>query len=115
MSKHEIWRVNYVKDAYADQTGATHWGYIVREQKLVTETGRFAVQEPYSEKWYNDAGIIAVDDFPGHEYRYRPNLTDYWGGGSWTNEMTGEHWIKAPYNVKGYVYPDGTGPVEKLK
>lgn len=111
--QHEVWRREYLKDAYEDQTGKKHSGYIVSAQEILTETGRFSVTEPYSQKKYPTAGIIAVDRYD-REFRYNPNLTDYTGGGSWKCEEDGTFWSSPPYKPYGYVYPDGTGPVERI-
>ena len=110
---HEAWRVEHTQDAYADQTGRTHSGYLVHSQIVLTETGRFPIYEGYAQKTYETAGIIAVDSF-GREFRYTPNLVDYWGGGSWKCEEDGTLWVRPPSRPLGYVYPDGTGPVERI-
>lgn len=115
-SLHELWRTAYVKDAYEDQTGMKQYGNVVYEQIIVTEVARFAQYEGYAGKWYPDVGIAAVDE-QGRIFHYTANLVDYCGSGSW-RMVYGEgerKWFKsAPVNVTGYVYPDGSAPVEKL-
>ena len=110
---HEVWREEYVKDAYSDQTGAKHWGHVVHSRMLLRETGRFACEEPYSGKVYPEAGIIAVDGL-GREFRYTPNMTDYHGGGRWKCSDDGTFWVRPPRSVAGWCYPDGTAPVTKI-
>lgn len=110
---HEVWRADYVKDAYTDQTGASHWGYVVRERCIIEETGeRFAMDDGYGGH-YPTAGSVARNPLTGHTFKYRPNLIDYHGGGSWKNETTGDFWQHVPYSTKGYVHPDGS-PVEPV-
>jgi hypothetical protein len=112
--EHEVWRAEYLaKDAYTDQTGLSHSGYIVHAQIILRETGRFNVYEAYSKKDYPTAGVIAVDEH-GREFRYTPNLVDYWGGGSWKCQEDGSFWKRPPSKPLGYVYPDGSGPVERI-
>lgn len=110
---HEVWRVEYAKDAYVDQTGMSHWGYIVRERQVVQEVGRFAMDDGYGGH-YPTAGIVATNPRTGEEFRYRPNLVDYIGGGAWKNQATGDFWIRPPGHPRGYVYPDGSAPVERV-
>lgn len=112
-TQHEAWRIEYVKDAYEDQTGRRHHGYVVHAQVMLTEIGRFPVTEPYSEKTFNDAGIIAEDEY-GREFRFTPNLIDFHGVGAWKCEADGTRWLKPPHNVAGYCWPDGTGPVARM-
>lgn len=114
---YELWRDDYVKDAYVDQTGMSQWGHVVYEQIIVTEIARFAQYEGYGKKWYPDVGRAAIDE-QGRIFHYYANLVDYCGGGSWRlvyGEGEREWFHSAPYSTKGYVYPDGTGPVTKIK
>lgn len=110
--RHEVWRTEYVKDAYSDQTGKKHWGYIVHARTVLTETGRFSLDDGYGHT-YPTAGVVAIDGY-GREFRYYPNLIDYHGGGSWKCVEDGTRWQRPPYSPSGYVHPDGTGPVERL-
>lgn len=124
MSKvYEIWRVQYKKNAYADQTGLTHWGRVVWEQILVTETGRFDQMENYTNTNYPNVGIYCVAE-DGRTFERRVELVDYSGGHHWkeTTDLPPRmvrpddygYWRGASKYVKGYVYPDGSGPVESI-
>lgn len=117
---HELWRVEYQQKAYVDQTGKPQSGYVVYEQVLAHETGRFDQFEEYARKTYENVGIVAVDE-QGREFRGTANLVDYCGGRGW--RATAEpvpgtvikgRWIAAPRSVAGYCYSDGTAPVRSL-
>ncbi len=129
MKLREIWRVAHVKDAYADQTGKAHWGDVVYERAIVMPTGEsFPIETGYNIKGEDTAGKVYIRPervasdgvLVGDEFRYYPNMIDYFGGGSWRNATNPDDqsqergwWKDAPYNVQGYVHPDGT-PVRKV-
>jgi len=122
----ELWRCAYVKDAYEDQTGAKHWGYVVYERTIVVSTDRtFPMKTGYNISGEETAGRIwirpskiSVSDarvLQGDEFWYYPNMIDYVGGGSWRNHTNPDDqgkergwWKKPPIRLRRYVYPDGT-------
>jgi hypothetical protein len=111
----ELWLTDYIKDAYTDQTGMSHFGNVVFARTVATEIGRYDFTCPYSKKIMKDAGIIALDT-EGREFRSDPPL-DYFGGRHWRGpvlENQKGHWRSAPVSVKGYCYADGSAPVEHL-
>lgn len=128
----ELWRCDYVKDAYTDQTGAKHWGNVVYERCVVVDTGmRFHVETGYNVSGEKTAGRIYIRAervrrqggglrlVEGDEFRYSPELVDYSGGGSWRNmsepvdDRKRGWWKSPPRNLAGYVHPDGT-PVRRV-
>jgi hypothetical protein len=125
----ELWLAHSVKDAYTDQTGKSHWGYVVRQRCVVVDTGkRFPIETGYKIKGEESAGRIYIrpervdrnGELAGDEFRYYPNLVDYSGGGTWRNvtDPTEQHkdigwWQEPPRNTAGYVNPDGT-PVRRI-
>lgn len=114
----ELWRVEYKKDAYEDQTGAKHWGHVVYEQVVVEEIGRFDQYEYYGKEWVKDAGIYAIEPETGRKFKGSQNLVDYYGGRGWTldprsNNQVGV-WKEVPRNAAGYCYPEGNAPVQRL-
>lgn len=124
----ELWLCDYVKDAYEDQTGAKHWGSVVRERCIVVDTGRrFHVETGYNVRGEETAGRIYIRPdrvrngiLVGDEFHYYPNLIDYSGGGSWRNVTDPDDqrkgrgwWQRPPRNTGSYVNPDGT-PVKKV-
>ena len=120
----ELWRCNYVKDAYHDQTGKGHWGHVVYERCVVVSTGqRFPIETGYKIKGEETAGRIYLRPervgphrlLLGDEFRYYPNMIDYSGSGTWRNETNRDDqakergwWKEPPRNSAGYVFPDGT-------
>lgn len=122
---YEIWRVKYKNQAYVDQTGLSHYGTVVYEQLIVTETGREPQYEYYAQKWYPDSIILAVSE-DGRSFRGTPNLVDFHGRTRW-EEIEEEikddkyiknpdygHWEGARACTIGCCYPDGTGPVKSI-
>ena len=124
----ELWRCNYVADAYEDQTGKRHWGNVVTARCVVIPTGEtFPMETGYNVPGEATAGKVYLrperfEDglLMGDEFRYYPNLIDYVGGGSWRNHSNEADqsrelgwWQRVPVNTAGYVHPDGT-PVEPI-
>jgi hypothetical protein len=120
----ELWRTNYVKDAYEDQTGRKHWGHVVYEQVAVEDTGeRFDVDDGYSK--HPGLGKVYRQADPEGDRRFGlyPETVSYTGGthvrllfdrptcGDGSPDRTYGYWIRAPRSAKGYCYPDGSGPV----
>ena len=107
---HELLRTEYLKDAYIDQTGAKHWGYVVYEQILVQETGeRFDVDDGY--KVHKDHGVIAIAP-GGRRFRLWTETVSYSGGTHIIPEdapagLRG-HWQVSPLSLAGYCTPKGT-------
>jgi hypothetical protein len=109
----EVWKIDFKKHAYTDQTGMVHPGYVVQEQRIVHVTGTFPQYEYYGEKWYEDVGVIAHDDM-GALYVAKRNLVDYVTGGLYfINEATGEYWQEARTTTKGVVDTEGN-PITHL-
>lgn len=125
----ELWLVDYKKDAYTDHTGASHWGKVVHARTVVVSTAEtFPIETGYNVRGEETAGKIyirptGIDDewLTGDEFRYYPELVDYAGSGTWRNVTNPDEqgkergwWQRPPLNPKGYVYPDGSGPVRKV-
>jgi hypothetical protein len=103
----ELWRYEYTKDAYTDQAGISQWACVVHEKTRVKQIGTEPWTEPYSEKVYPDGHKIFIDE-QDRVYKSTPSI-DYCGSTSYKCLDTGEFWNLKPINLKGYVYPNGTG------
>ena len=111
----EIMRTAYLPDAYTDQTGLKHWGYVVYEQIILTDTPeRFDVDDGY--KVHKNHGFIA-DAADGRRFRLWSETVSYSGGlhVSLESPLPGllGHWQAAPLSLAGYCTPQGQ-PVSHL-
>jgi len=111
----ELLRVEYLKDAYADQTGAKHWGYVAYEQILVRDSDEhFDVDDGY--KVHEGHGVVALGT-DGRRFKVWSETVSYSGGTNvapWYRDpgLKG-HWVVAPLSLAGYVTPEGV-PLEHV-
>jgi hypothetical protein len=81
----EVWRCSHEREAYADQTGLKHGGYVVYERIIVEAYARAEQYEGYGGTWHmSDFWVVETSGDKRRRFRRRQELVDYSGGASYS-------------------------------